>query len=73
MDNNYNAQFVHPSTTNHILDKDPDLADLDGVDNYDLFVVKDARIEHLIEVRLEGNVLVPVKEDENSEAGPSRL
>ena len=67
-----NTPFVHQINHNHTLDEDPDLADLDGVD-YDAIVVKDARIVHLTEVRLEGHTLVPLKRDENIEAGTSQL
>lgn len=67
-----NAPFAHNDNT-YTLDEDRDLDDLDGVE-YDAIVVKDARIVHLTEVRLEGNKLVPVNRDENlnAEAGPSR-
>ena len=66
----HNEKFAHYFTTEYIINEDTDLADLDSAD-YDSFVVKDARIERVVEVKLVGSTPIPVNKDgENVEGGP---
>lgn len=52
---------MHNDITSDIINHDPDLEDLDGVD-YDSLIIHDARIVGVTQVRMEGMTLVPVKE-----------
>lgn len=63
-----NGQFAHNGITTDINNDDPDLADLDGIE-YDSIIIRDARIVHVTEVRMEGTTLVPVKKDNTSQSG----
>ena len=66
-----NAQAAQPHKNTEIFVEDPDLADLDELDDYDS-AIRTAQLAQAVSpmrFRVEGNALVPVGK-ENAEAGP---